>query len=58
MVKHSKPKLIITTTTIKRKRVGKRDANTKITLACVIEEEIEEFSEKPLRHPPSGKMIH
>ena len=43
---------------IKRKIVGKRYANTKITLACVIEEEIEEFSEKPHRHPPSGEMIH
>ena len=43
---------------IKRKIVGKRYANTKITLACVIEEETEEFSEKPLRCPPSSKMIH
>ena len=40
------------------KRVGKREVNTKITPACVIEEEIEEFGEKPLCLPPSGKMIH
>ena len=26
----------------------------KITRRCVIEEEIEELGEKPLRHPPSG----
>ena len=37
---------------------GKRDANTRITPAHVIEEETEELGEKPLRHPPSGKMIH
>ena len=40
------------------KEYGKRDANTKITLARVIEEETEELGEKPLRHLPSGKMIH
>ena len=27
---------------------------TQITLRRVIEEEIEELGEKPLRHPPSG----
>ena len=43
---------------IKRKIVGKRYANTKITLACVIEEETEEFSEKPLCHLLRDKMIH
>ena len=37
---------------------GLREANAKITLARVIEEEIEELGEKSLRHPPSGKMIH
>ena len=37
---------------IKRKGVGKREANTKITLTCVIEEETEELGKKPLRHPP------
>ena len=36
-------------------RVGKREADTKITLRHVIEEEIEELGEKPLRRPPSGK---
>jgi len=35
-----------------------RDANTKITPAHVIEEETKEFVEKPLRRPPSGKMIN
>ena len=39
-----------------------RDANTKITAARVIEEEIEEeieeLGEKPLRCPPKGQMIH
>ena len=38
--------------------VGKREANTKITLARVIEEETEELDEKPLCRPPSSKMIH
>ena len=27
---------------------------TQITLQCIIEEETEELSEKPLRRPPSG----
>ena len=31
---------------------------TQITLRRVIEDKIEEFSEKPLRRPPSGKSIH
>ena len=30
----------------------------KITLARVIEKETKELGEKPLRCPPSGKMIH
>ena len=37
---------------------GKRDANTRITPAHVIEEETEELGEKPLRRPPNGQMIH
>ena len=40
------------------KSKGKRDANTKITSARVIEEETEELGEKSLRHAPSGQMIH
>ena len=40
------------------KRVRKREVNTKITPACVIEEETEELGEKLLCLPPSGKMIH
>ena len=43
---------------LKGKSNGQRDANTKITPARVIEEETEELSEKPLRRPPSGEMIH
>ena len=39
---------------MKAKRVGKKDANTKITQRCVIEEETEVLGVKPLRHPPSG----
>ena len=30
----------------------------KITLAHLIEEEIEDLGEKPLRRPSSGEMIH
>ena len=30
----------------------------KITRQCIIEEETEEFGEKPLRRSPSGKSIH
>ena len=40
---------------MKAKRVGKKDANTKTTHRCVIKEETEVFSVKPLRHPPSGQ---
>ena len=40
---------------MKAKRVGKKDANTKTTQRCVIEEETEVLGEKPLRHLPSGK---
>ena len=43
---------------MKGKRVGKKDANTKITKRYVIEEETEELSKKPFRCPPSGKLIH
>ena len=39
---------------MKGKRVGKKDANTKTTQRCVIKEEIEVLSIKPLRRPPSG----
>ena len=39
---------------MKGKRVGKKDANTKITKQYVIEEETEVLSVKPLCHPPSG----
>ena len=39
-------------------KVGKRETNTKITLARVIEEEIEELGEKPLCCPPNGEMIY
>ena len=40
---------------MKSKRVGKKDANTKTTQQCVIEEEIEVLEVKPLRRPPSGQ---
>ena len=33
---------------MKAKRVGKKDANTKITQRCVIEEEMEVLDVKPL----------
>ena len=39
---------------MKAKKVGKKDANTKITQRCVIKEETEFLSVKPLRHPPSS----
>ena len=39
---------------MKGKRVGKNDANAKITQRCIIEEEIEILGVKPLRRPPSG----
>ena len=34
---------------MKGKRVGKKDANSKTTQRCVIEEETKELGEKPLR---------
>ena len=40
---------------MKSKRVGKKDANTKTTQQCVIEEETEALSVKPLHRPLSGK---
>ena len=43
---------------MKAKRVGKKNANTKITPAHVIEEETEELGKKPLYRPPSSKMIY
>ena len=39
---------------MKGKRVRKRDANTRTTQRCVIEEETEALRVKPLRRPPSG----
>ena len=39
---------------MKVKRVVKKDANTKTIQRCVIEEETEVLSIKPLRCPPSG----
>ena len=39
---------------MKAKRVGKKDAKTKTTQRCVIEEEIEVLSVKPFCRPPSG----
>ena len=39
---------------MKAKRVGKKDANTKTTQRCVIEEETEVLGVKSLRHPPSS----
>ena len=39
---------------MKAKRVGKKDVNTKTTQQCVIEEETEVLSVKPLCRPPSG----
>ena len=39
---------------MKAKRAGKKDANTKITQQCVIEEETEVLRVKPLRRLPSG----
>ena len=40
---------------MKGKRVRKRDANTKTTQQCVIEEEIEVLGVKPLGSLLSGK---
>ena len=39
---------------MKGKRVRKKDANTKTTYRCVIEEETEVLGVKPLHRPPSG----
>ena len=39
---------------MKGKRVGKKDANTKTTQRCVIEEETEVLDVKPFRRPPSS----
>ena len=39
---------------MKGKRVGKKDANTKTTQRCVIEEETEVLGVKPLHRPRSG----
>ena len=39
---------------MKAKIVGKKDANTKTTRRCVIEEETEILGVKPLRRPPSS----
>ena len=39
---------------MKAKRVGKKDANTKTTHRCVIEEETEVLGIKPLCRPPSN----
>ena len=39
---------------MKGKRVRKKDAKTKTTQRCVIEEETEKLGEKPLHRPPSG----
>ena len=41
---------------MKGKRVGKKDANTKTTQQCVIEEETEDLSVKPLYRPPSSQQ--
>ena len=38
---------------MKAKRVGKKDANTKTTQRCIIEEETKVLSVKPLYRPPS-----
>ena len=39
---------------MKGKRLGRKDANTKTTQRCVIEEETKVFDVKPLRRPPSS----
>ena len=41
---------------MKGKRVRKKDANTKTTQQCVIKEETEVLSVKPLRRPPSSNQ--
>ena len=39
---------------MKAKRVGKKNANTRLIRRCVIEEETEVLDVKPLRCPQSG----
>ena len=39
---------------MKAKRVGKKNANTKTTQRCVIEEEMEVLGVKPLHRPSSS----
>ena len=41
---------------MKFKRVGKKDANTKTTQQCVIEEETEVLNVEPLRRPLNGNQ--
>ena len=53
MIKQSKPNKITTTSEIKWQRLRKKDANTKTTQRCVIEEETEVLGVKPPRRPPS-----
>ena len=50
----SKPYSLNYSNNIKAKRVRKKDANTRITQRCVIKEEIEVLSVKPLCHPSSS----
>ena len=42
---------------MKGKRVGKKDANSKITQRCVIEEKTEVLGVKPLCRPPSDNQF-
>ena len=42
---------------MKAKRVGKKDANTKTTQRCVIEEEMEVLGVKPLHRPSSSNRF-
>ena len=42
---------------MKVKRVGKKDANTKTTQRCVIEEEMEVLGVKPLHRPSSSNQF-
>ena len=57
-INNSTPYLITTQQQLKDKSKGQRNANTKITPARVIKEGTKKLSKKPLRHPPSSKMIH
>ena len=54
---YSKPYSSQHSSTMKAKRVGKKNANTR-QYAVVIEEETEELGEKPFHCPLSGKSIH